>query len=244
MINQAICKDKRVHELSSDTSRLAFTWLVAFADCEGRVYGDPAIVKSLVFPRRDDIDSITMESFIREWAEAGLVVWYESEDDQWLWFPAFEKNQTGLRKDREPESIIPPYVSGECALCADDCRKIAGLMPEDCRPKRKEEKITEEKITEVASLSEFYRAYESEIGVLSPAQLDDVKSIIGELESRGLESWWQDALAVAANANARNWNYVRKVLTNCLESGRPPRAGKPTAGKSREYEQKGPTLTT
>jgi len=55
MINNTICRDKKLNDLSSDTSRLAFTWLVTHADREGRVHGDPAIVRSLVFPRRADV---------------------------------------------------------------------------------------------------------------------------------------------------------------------------------------------
>jgi len=55
MITNAICADKRINQLCDDTSRLAFTWLITFADCEGRTYGDPAMVRSMLFPRRDDV---------------------------------------------------------------------------------------------------------------------------------------------------------------------------------------------
>jgi len=221
--------DKRVHELSDDTSRLAFTWLVAFADCEGRVHGDPAIVKSLVFPRRE-VDVQAVELYITEWAEAGLVVWYEECGDKWIWFPAFDKNQQGLRKNREPASVIPQYAAGESQLCADDCRQSAGCLPDVCRQSaglreenRKEENRTEPEFSLSDFLSKAHKAYESEIGMLSTSQIEDVDSFIADLENRGLESWWFDALTTAANANARSWNYVRKVLTNCLDSGKPPR---------------------
>lgn len=128
MVNRTICKDKHVHNLSDDTSRLAFTWLVAFADREGRTYGDPALVKSMLFPRREDITVEQIELYLREWHQAGLIVWYEAKDDQWVWFPAFEKNQPGMRKEREPESVIPEYVEGETVVCAN-----AGIVPAQCR---------------------------------------------------------------------------------------------------------------
>jgi hypothetical protein len=137
MITNQICRDKAVHNLSDDLSRLSFTWLITFADCEGRVFGDPAIIKSALFPRREDISVERMTFYIKEWADAGLIVWYETDGDQWIYFPKFEKNQPGLRKDREPESDIPVY-------CADNCRIIAGRMPEEIPVKRREENGREE----------------------------------------------------------------------------------------------------
>ena len=51
-ISKEITLDKKVNNLADDTSRLAFTWLITFADCEGRTPGDPAVVRSLLFARR------------------------------------------------------------------------------------------------------------------------------------------------------------------------------------------------
>jgi hypothetical protein len=106
-ITNEITKDKRINDLSNDKSRLAFTWLITFADSEGRTHGDPALVRSMLFPRRTDVTVEQIEACIREWADAGLIVWYEAEGDQWIYFPNFEKHQVGLRKDREPASAIP-----------------------------------------------------------------------------------------------------------------------------------------
>lgn len=111
-VSSRICRDKRVHDLSDDTSRLGFTWLITHLDCEGRVDGDPAIVKSLVFPRREDITAQQMEAYIQEWANTGMVVWYESHGDRYIWYPNFEDHQIGLRKDRESPSRIPPPPDG------------------------------------------------------------------------------------------------------------------------------------
>jgi len=132
MINKAICADKKINNLSNDTSRLAFTWLVIHADKEGRTHGDPAMVRSMLFPRRDDVTVEQVESYITEWAVRGLIVRYESNDDLWIWFPNFEKNQLGLRKEREPDSIIPPLT--------EDCRIIDGTCTEDCLLKGREGK--------------------------------------------------------------------------------------------------------
>lgn len=111
-ISNAITSDKKVNDLSDDTSRLAFTWLVTFADCEGRTHGDPAMVRSLLFPRRSDVTNERMEHYIAEWQAAGLVRAYAANGDLWLDFPNFSKHQTGLRKDHEAASTIPPLESG------------------------------------------------------------------------------------------------------------------------------------
>lgn len=143
MINNAITADKRVHELSDDTSRLAFTWLVTFADCEGRTHGDPAMVRSMVFPRRADVSVEQVETYIREWAAAGLIKWYEAAGDMWIQFPAFAKNQPGLRKDREPDSCIPAPPPNPANI-----RQVSGEHPAECPEKRTEQNLnrTEENL--------------------------------------------------------------------------------------------------
>lgn len=107
IIVNAIAADKRVNALSDDTSRLAFTWLITFADREGRTYGDPAMVRSMLFPRRTDVTTEQVECYISEWAQAGLIVWYEAGGDQWIFFPAFEKHQKGFDSRHEPQSTVP-----------------------------------------------------------------------------------------------------------------------------------------
>jgi len=107
MINSKITRNKAINDLSDDTSRLAYTWLITFADVDGRTHGDPALVRSLVFPRRTDITVERMESYIREWAGAGLVLWYEADGDMWIAFPTFAENQRGLDRRKEQPSEIP-----------------------------------------------------------------------------------------------------------------------------------------
>lgn len=123
MITNNIARDKRVDSLSDDTCRLLFTWLITFADREGRTYGDPAIVHSMVFPRRRDINIDQVETYLEELHECGLIVRYDTEGDTFIFFPGFEKNQPGMRKDREPVSELPiPTV--------ENIRQTSGNDPE------------------------------------------------------------------------------------------------------------------
>ena len=130
-ISKEICVDMEVNKLSSPWSMLAFTWLITHADREGRTYGDPSIVKSLVFPRLDNrVTSKEVEDFIKEWNDLGLIIWYEVGGDKFIQFPNFEKHQLGMKKEREPVSSIPEIDAGKHP---EDCRKIAGINPAEVK---------------------------------------------------------------------------------------------------------------
>ena len=111
-ISNEIARDKEVNSLSDAWSMLGFERLITFADRDGRVHGDPAVVRSLVFPRNSEITIEQMESYIQEWSSAALIIWYEAKGDWWICFPNFAKHQVGMRYDREPESQIPPPPLG------------------------------------------------------------------------------------------------------------------------------------
>lgn len=199
MITNQICRDRAIHNLSDDLSRLAFTWLITFSDCEGRVFGDPAIIRATLFPRRDNISIEQITVYITEWANADLIVWYECEGDQWICFPKFDKNQPGLRKDREPESDIPVYS-------ADTCRILAGRMPEECPVKRREEKLIKENGSEERPA--VFSVYEHEIGILTPMISDELM----DAEKEYPPEWIPLALHEAAANNKRSWAYAHAIL--------------------------------
>lgn len=145
LLNRKISKNKKVADLTNDTSRLVYTWTIAHLDVEGRVAGDPDVLKGMVVPRLPHITPKSIEEFIREWAEAGFVIWYEAEDDLWLQFIKFDRNQPNLRKDRETPSSIPSVgVATRILAIAEELRALEqpdedtgagtdGATPEDCR---------------------------------------------------------------------------------------------------------------
>ena len=108
-IEKKICIDKTVNDLSCFESMLGFTWLITHLDCEGRTYGDPAVVRSLLFPRRTDITVEQVEGFIQEWHDSGLLIWYEVDGDKYIYLPKFKDYQVGLNPDREAKSSIPTH---------------------------------------------------------------------------------------------------------------------------------------
>lgn len=213
MINKEISTDKKIHDLSDDTSRLAFTWLIAFADCEGRVFGDPALIKSYLFPRREDITVEQIQGYIQEWHDCGLIVWYVADGDQWICFPNFEKNQVGLRKDREPESRIPKPPFGSLP---DDCRNNDGSLPDNSPVKRKEEKGKENNNGVV------FKAFEGNISALTPYSSE----LIGEWIDTYSDDWIIEAIHIAVKQNIRKPAYIEAILKNWQQDGKDSFKGK------------------
>ena len=128
MISKDTAGDKKFNDMPDDTCRVAWLLLITQTDREGRVPGDPAYVRSLVFPRRTDVSAEQMERYIQWWSDNQMIVWYETKGDKYICFLNFDKNQLGLRKDREPESVIPAPPSGEHP---EDIRQPSGNVPED-----------------------------------------------------------------------------------------------------------------
>lgn len=142
LIHKKICMSGQVHRLSDDTCRLLYSWLLTHLDVEGRFYGDPQTVKSLVFPRRTDITAEQVDKYLDEMQERWLIERYESSDEQYLWAPTWSVHQN-LRRDREPASVLPEPPSlqlgdefatkltpkGGSKLSKDKIKEDKGLPP-------------------------------------------------------------------------------------------------------------------
>jgi len=126
-VSKEVCIDKKVNELKDPWSMLGFTWLITHADVEGRTYGDPELVKSMIFPRQREISVEDVERFIQQWVDAGMIDWYEVDGEMFIQFLNFEKHQVGIRRDKEPASCIPENPM------AENVRNNGGTMAENVR---------------------------------------------------------------------------------------------------------------
>src|SRR5690606_32816074 len=91
---------------------LVYLMTVPHLDRDGLIDGDPDVLWGKVCPkRRQFLDG--MAGFIQEWAKAGLVLMYDSDDGPVLWFKGFAKNQQGMRYEREAQSKFPPPPASE-----------------------------------------------------------------------------------------------------------------------------------
>ena len=86
---------------------LLFTWCIAHADREGRMHGDPRIVRADVFPLVEHITVTHIATYLQHMQVLGLIAWYEVDGRRWIAFPKFDDSQPGLRKDKESKSVAP-----------------------------------------------------------------------------------------------------------------------------------------
>jgi len=145
MISKAISLDEKVDALSDDTARLLFTWMIPHLDCEGRIYGEAIVFKSIVAPRRN-YSVKKVEKVLIELEKNGLIERYSINNNLYISVPNFQKHQLGLRKDKESQSQIPPNTP-------DPRRSKDGIKPpqikEKFKLKRREEEVKEEATTEL-----------------------------------------------------------------------------------------------
>lgn len=111
MLNQSYAKDRLLAELIDEVGPMAGLvcfGLIPFQDRDGRIHGDPRVLKGQCWPRVDSITPEVIEAAVRACHEKQILIWYEVDGDKWICFPGFAKNQEGFRYDRESESTIPP----------------------------------------------------------------------------------------------------------------------------------------
>lgn len=109
MLNKSVCNSKKFQDLPDDTCRLFASWCISHLDIHGVFYADPTLVRSLVFPRRNDVTDQMVYGYLDAMEACGLIVRFESIGETWQYWPGFEHNQIGIRYDRESSDFpLPP----------------------------------------------------------------------------------------------------------------------------------------
>lgn len=108
-------------------------------------------------------------------------------------------------------------------LHADETTAQRGVTPPDTETDTETESDTEPESDALSSfVGQAVCAYENAIGLIAgETQTEEIKVFLGDLHARGHPEWWQLALDVACDNNARKWSYIRAVLRNWLDQGRP-----------------------
>ena len=178
-----------------------FTWCIPHLDRDGRMVGDPILVKSMACPLRPELDPDRIEGALAELADAGLVAWYHAGGKRVLEFPKFRRHQKGLRYEREAESKFPPpsdpesrhirtpaKVRSNSGEGPEASRNVADEVRGDRGPSPAEVKGSEEKLSQgkaAARARELgLRGWDKLAQLLGPAAaaLDDAEiSIEGSL---------------------------------------------------------------
>jgi hypothetical protein len=123
MLNNKVSQSLQFNQLPNDTCRLLATWTIAHLDVNGVFYADPAIVRSLIFPRRTDISAEDVAGYLDAMEAVGLIERYEANGDLWQRWPGFQQNQPGLRADRETAQY-PPYSDNDAGFGPPESRDL------------------------------------------------------------------------------------------------------------------------
>jgi hypothetical protein len=154
ILSKRISRSSKIASLSSDTSRMFYSWLIPYLDVEGRLEADPKLLKADITPLLDHITPKVIQNILTELHDIGLIKLYIIEERQYLQLIKFNENQKNLRKDREAPSIIPE-VPANIPLNSGDA-------PAKCGHKIKIKRslsLREVKINTCANGNEFARLW-------------------------------------------------------------------------------------
>lgn len=128
--------------------RLLFMGLISNADDEGRLRGNPALIRSSVFPY-DEFTAVEVESFLEQLHSERLIRRYSVDGQAFIDIPNFPKHQT---INKPTPSRLPSYIEEPCGTPAP-LHEDSGSPTEPLPPKLKEEKLSKEKGNKIAPKS-------------------------------------------------------------------------------------------
>lgn len=105
-VSKSIAVNKQLRRVSLEADYL-FQRCLPHLDRDGRMEGEPEIVRAIACPLRSELTTEVVERALRELDAAELVTWYDSDGEKCLFFPGFAAHQTGMKYDREAPSRIP-----------------------------------------------------------------------------------------------------------------------------------------
>lgn len=112
IIRESICTSESIDQISW-FEEVLFYRLIVNCDDFGRFDGRAAVIKSRLFPLKENITLKTVEAALHGLANAGLVTLYAFEGKRFLCLPTWSKYQT-------QRAIQSKYPSLESALQADE----------------------------------------------------------------------------------------------------------------------------
>jgi len=148
MIHTSIWASGQVAKLSYQ-ARLLFIGLITFADDDGRLKGNPSLLRSQIFPYDEEVSVKNVENWLKEVLDQNLVLSYVINDEQYLYHPNWSEYQT-LRNDRRKESHIP----------SPDGNQVSTKSPH----KISKDKVREGKVRTLELFEKFYKEYPNKKG--------------------------------------------------------------------------------
>ena len=127
LIYTNIWASEQVGKLSVE-ARLLFIGLITLGDDDGILRGNPAYLRSMIFPYDDDIDVASVEKFLKEIVDQKLIIAYEVENIKYIYHPNWLRFQK-LRNDRYTPTTypVPQSFQGGSELVTNPSPKSARM---------------------------------------------------------------------------------------------------------------------
>ena len=106
IILKSISDSKKVSMLKTDGARLLYTWLITHLDINGCYSGDAQVINGKVFTRLNKSVK-TIEEYLLDMENVGLVLRYKDNGDVFLNVPDFVEKQPALNPNKEAKPTIP-----------------------------------------------------------------------------------------------------------------------------------------
>lgn len=168
MLQKRISNSRKMANLSSDTVRLLYTWMLSHLDINGCFYADPVMVNNIVFTRLQKPLKQISEA-LDELERVGLINRYKTDGEQYLQYPDFEDKQPSLQRDREGTPNIPPPTP-------DQLKSESGVNQDEVPLNIKQSKTKEEKVKHLDAV------------LLTPSEFENFRTSNGEpLANKAIE---------------------------------------------------------
>lgn len=130
MLNRNVSLSMKFGALVNDTTRLLATWTIPHLDKRGVFHGDPQIVRSLIFPLRQDLNTHEVAAMLDDIERVGLIRRFTQGGRMWQVWPGFADNQKGLHAEREGTDFPPPPDDfGRSPETSGKTPAVAGFSP-------------------------------------------------------------------------------------------------------------------
>lgn len=106
IVLKQICQSRKLTNLKTDGARLLYTWLIPNVDANGCFSGDPEVIKGQIFTRLKK-SAKTIQIYLDDLSNQGLVILYEANGDKFLCIPDFVDKQPSLNPNKEAKTTIP-----------------------------------------------------------------------------------------------------------------------------------------
>lgn len=186
-------------------------------------------------------DVANCQEFARQLLDVGL---WDATDDGYQIHDYLEWNPSKEQVEQTREARAASGRRGGLAKAAN-AKQNASKMPSKPLAKSQQKSAPSPSLVnnynthatpENGPISDAVTAFQNNIHMIAnPIQAEEISSAVAELQARGVLDWWNSAIKIACDNNARSWAYVRAIVENALKDGKPPGTNKPSRNGNKSH---------